>query len=279
MENNRTIKENLQKEFLQKKFFYQIKDRLKNAFRISCIIIILIAAVLAGQKSIKYIKNMNLFNLNQVGISGNKYLSFNDIMEILEIKNYKNIFQVNLNQMKNKVELHPRIKSVSIRKILPNRLIIDVVERKAVALINIRKNFGYCLYEIDEDGMLIGEDPHLYEYDLPIITDAELENGVLGVRIKDKEVLSLLHILKKINDEIYDFDRIVAEINIMKDTELEYFITMYLNIYNIKVIFGKELNADKLYKLNSLLLVLNDDLKNVEYIDFQYNEAVSKFKI
>ena len=41
---------------------------------------------------------------------------------------------------------------------------------------------------------------------------------------------------------------------------------------------GKNININKFFKLNALLMVLGDKLDKIEYIDFKYNDAVGKFK-
>lgn len=277
MENKEDKKITLQEEFFQKKKAHQLRTKTRNFFRVLSIIIICCALVLLVLRSISFIKQINIFSISNVSVTGNEFLSFANVIEILDINQYNNLFQLNIDKMKKELEKHPRIKKVTISRILPDRLSIHIEERRSIALINLKKNLGHRLYEVDEEGVLLAEDPYLKQYDLPIITYYEMPHLILGDQIRNEQILEILNIIKSINEQIFDFQRVIAEINIIKKDE-EKQITMYLNIYNIKVLFGQEINVDKLYKLNQLLLVLGRKLEQIEYIDFKFNEAVSKYR-
>ena len=277
MENNEQKALVIQKEFYNKKKFNQIKQNLKKGVKLLSIIILIVTVILVIIKSITFIKQINIFNISNVEVTGNKVLSFKDVVDILDLSSTNNIFQISINKLKNKLELHPRIKTVKIKRILPDKLIINIEERDPVALINIKKDLGNNIYEIDAEGKLIGEEPHIQGYDLPIITDYQVKDVILGDKVTNNSVISVLNSLKKINSEIYNFNKIIAEININEEID-ERSITLYLDLYNIKVIFGKQFTEDKLYKLNSFLLACKDKLNQIEYIDYKYNEIVSKYK-
>lgn len=253
-----------------RKMFYRISKSIS-------IIIILIAVVMVIQRSIIFIKRTNLFNINNLIIKGNIHLTFNDIIEVMDIQSGDNIFHVQLKELKEKLEYHPRVKSVDIKRELPGKIVINIVERKPIVLLNARKDFNYCLYEIDEEGFIIGEYPNIFIHDLPVITGDCIDNAILGEKLTHHSFKKVLTTLAKIEKQYYDFKRYIAEVNI-NCKEDHALITLYLNYFNVKVEFGENFTVDKLNKLNSLLMVIGKKMDNLEYIDFKYNEAVGKYR-
>lgn len=266
----------LQKEFYKNRKMDMIKRKLIIIIKSICILIIGIAIFMVVDRSISFIKRTNMFNINNLVIEGNRYLSFNDIIDIIDIKAGGNIFNISLGKLKKKLEFHPRVESVFIRRGLPNKIIISLTERKPIVLLNLKKDISHCLYEIDKHGYIIGEYPYIHDYDLPIITGYKSDNLVLGEKLDDITFLNILKVLSWMGKKYYDFTRFVAEINI--GTELKKpNITIYLNHFNTRVVFGENFTEDKLNKLNSLLMVIGEKISKLEYIDFKYEQAIGKY--
>ncbi len=257
-------------------------DMMKNRvilFRWSSLGIILFALILVIVRSTEFIKKNNTFSIHNIVLKGNEVIQLEDIITILDLKDsQKNIFQMRLQEAKNKLLAHPRIKLAVLERQLPHTLIIEVKERKSLVLINSKTDFGNSLYELDETGRVIGQDPYIYNYDLPIITYNQRNDLMVGEKITNKFLFQILDTLYHMNQKIYNFNRLIAEIHVTQG-ERETDIIMYLNNFNIKVLLGKEFTENKLKKINSLLIVLGAKVKDLEYIDFKYNEAVSKYKI
>lgn len=255
----------------------KMSKRLYNLSRIVAISIIIIALVLLIQRIMFFLKRTQIFSINNIIIKGNKVLSINEILETGKIVNVKNIFAINLKKLEENLILHPRIRKVSVKRKLPNLLYIFIEERKPVALINIKKDMLYKIYELDREGYIIGEGDRISNFDLPVITGVESDEIILGEKIKNKKVLNILDTLYRINEKIYNFKRLIAEINIRKiGAESE--LTIILNKKNIPVYFGNEIIFEKLLKLNSLIMIVAGRLNDIEYIDFKYNDAVIKWK-
>ncbi len=251
----------------------KVRKKLYNISRGVAIFIIIVALVLLTNRIISFFQNTHIFGKNSIIVQGNKFLSVNDILQSADIVNIKNIFKVNLKEVEKKLEMHPRIKEVYVKKKLPNYLVIKIREREPVALINIKKDFLYKIYEVDNDGYIIGEGDRISNYNLPIITGLESDNIILGVKIKDDGILNLLKILDRINKKVYNFDRLIAEVD-LKDSDSENSLIMILSKNNVPVILGVSNMYSKLIKLNSLLSVISDRIKDIRYIDFKYNDAV-----
>lgn len=255
----------------------KMSKRLYNLSRIVAISIILIAFILLMQRIMFFLKRTQIFSINNIIIKGNKVMSIDEILETGKIVNVKNIFAINLKKLEENLILHPRIRKASVKRKLPNLLYISIEERKPIALINTKKDMLFKIYEIDREGYIIGEGDRISNFDLPVITGIESDDIILGEKIKDRLVLKILESLYKINEKIYNFERLIAEINIRKiGAESE--LIVILNEENIPVYLGNGIIFKKFLKLNSLIMIVAERLNEIEYIDFKYNDAVIKWK-
>ena len=266
----------LQEDYFENKNKELNKQRFVLISKIISVLIILIAVFMIINHSINFARKTNMFNIDNLVIKGNIYLSFNDIIDIIDLKKGDNMFNISLGKLKQALEFHPRIEHVFIKRELPNKIIITLNERKPLVLLNLKKEIGHCLYEIDKNGFIIGEHPYISNYDLPVVTGMEFNNAVPGGQLNDKVFLRILKVLSGIEDKYYDFRRYVAEINIRKAFKNSD-ITLYLNHYNTRVFFGENFTEDKLRKLNSLLMVIGERISDLEYINFKYDEAIGKY--
>jgi cell division septal protein FtsQ len=65
-----------------------------------------------------------------------------------------NIFEIDLDRVRSELENVPLIKSVEIRRALPDRIAISVRERKAIAIVETGSR-GYKM-RVDREGVLLG---------------------------------------------------------------------------------------------------------------------------
>ncbi len=270
----------LQEDYFKDKKMELNKQRFVLVSKIISILIILIAVFMIINHSINFVRRTNMFNIDNLVIKGNIYLNFNDIIDIIDLKAGDNMFNISLGKLKQTLELHPRIEHVFIKRELPNKIIITLKERKPLVLLNLKKEIGHCLYEIDKNGFIIGEHPHISNYDLPVVTGMEFNNTVPGEQLNDATLRKILHALANTENKYYDFRRYVAEINIKKVFK-NFDVTLYLNYYNTRVLFGENFSEDKLKKLNELLITIKEKTKkkisDLEYINFKYDEAIGKY--
>jgi len=88
------------------------------------------------------------FRLKNTTVRGCNKVSKEKVVELAEISSSMNILTANLGKMARGIEDDPWIKDVSVGREFPDRLVIEVVERDAVALLKNDKD----LYVVDRDG-------------------------------------------------------------------------------------------------------------------------------
>lgn len=184
--------------------------------------------------------NSSLFNSSNINIEGNKRISTNEIIKILDIKEDKNIFMYNTKQMEESLMNNNSIESVKVKRYIPNKLQILVIEKEIVAILKEGENYCY----IDSKGNLIQQIKELdsneknivieYKYNLTKDKRIEFQNEETKKRLLYLlECVRENNLHKKINKinfkkndiiNIYTNDKI--EIILPNDNKIDYNITM-----------------------------------------------------
>ena len=130
------------------------------------------------------------FYLQNIYITGNNNLQKVDILNIINDKKYKTIFDVDLFKIHNNLLLNEWIETVKIERTLPNSIKIQIIEKKPVAIWQTK--LGYML--ITKDGSIISNtNVTTFKDSLPII----IGEGA------NKNAFLILQILKK-NPDLYN---------------------------------------------------------------------------
>jgi cell division protein FtsQ len=198
------------KSILRKKLIYEnnvnrntIGKYPKTQLIILCIVLILFSAIFNFYNSNQYnsklkniIENTNTilinygFYLQNIYISGNNNLQREDILSIINDKEYKTIFDINLFKIRNNLLLNEWIETVKIERTLPSSIKIQIIEKKPVAIWQTK--LGNKL--ITKDGSIISNaNITAFKNSLPII----IGKGA------NKDAFLILQILKK-NPDLYN---------------------------------------------------------------------------
>ncbi|MGE4423732.1 MAG: cell division protein FtsQ/DivIB [Pseudodesulfovibrio sp.] len=160
----------------------------------------------------RYITAHPYFDLKDIRVAGNDRLSYEDILKTAQVELGLNCLDMNVGEVKNRLDANPWIDSVTVRRELPNRLLIDV--REKVPAFWMRQGDG--LYFADAKGRVIAPMHPGEHASLPILSVAEdLPGG--------PEVLA--GILKKMADQETPFTQAQAAwIKLTSAHELEIYL-------------------------------------------------------
>lgn len=200
-----------------------------------------------------YILNTRIFVIKNIEVSGNYYLSKSDIVSMSGIHNGLNIFTLNTDKIIDDLQRNPLIKSINIRRILPNSIIIEVDERNEVAVIPYE---GVYL-KIDEDGIVIEVSNQYVNTELPILSGLNIKRFFVGQYLDIKNTAMFnrsLDILKSLKEN--NMMELISEVRIDGDN-----ITL-ISSSGFIINFDVDKNLD--YRLSFLKSVLIDLMgKNV----------------
>lgn len=134
--------------------------------------------------------NSPFFKVSKVEVIGAVTYSSEEILMLSGINTNDNILKIRPKAIASRLADKPKIKSVTVRRILPSTLQITLKEREAIAL------FPYSTYflEIDREGVPITIVEDISKSRLPLITGIRASGVKLGRPISNKEFLSILRV-------------------------------------------------------------------------------------
>lgn len=130
-----------------------------------------------------YMEISPYFETSLVKIKGNNFLSYSEIIKKAGIQPGTNIFRIKLTEIKSRLEKDPWIKKITIRRELPDQIVIELQERKPLMIWIARTEFENKLYLVDQDGMILEEmqDRDETVLDLPVLISNTLIDQDMGM--------------------------------------------------------------------------------------------------
>ena len=161
------------------------KRRIKAFLKGVLIVTIIVGALLALMLS-------PLFKLEEIEIQGNAKITENEIKILSEINLEQNLFTINNNAVTNKIKSNPYIEEVKITKLLPDKISIEVKERKATYVLSHNGQYVYINNQgyILETAETAGELTEIISYKTPT------EEIKLGGRLSAEDLETLGTVLK-----------------------------------------------------------------------------------
>lgn len=120
----------------------------------------------------------SLLNVTSVQVSGCQVLDPQTVIQQAMIPSGVNILSLDLDGLRNRVTDHPWIASAVISREIPDRIRIEIVERKPVALVK-----GQQFYLLDDQGVCFSSAAPGKHIGLPIITGFDPEIPASGCEL------------------------------------------------------------------------------------------------
>ena len=157
--------------------------------------LVLLVILAAGIFSIVTFLNTDYFKIDKVDI--NTDLLRQDVRSHLEDMKGKNIIYLDTNKIQKLISDDVRVEKISIKKIYPNKLEINLDERQPY--VYVKK--GADIFLADKNLNLYGDISETTHKDIPVITysDNETMNGFKSIisKIKNKDLYALISEIRK----------------------------------------------------------------------------------
>lgn len=154
----------------------------------SAAVILSIAILILG---IAFAVNLSAHNLNvnDIQVSGNYHLSKADVIKTLNINRETSLLTLQLNIVDARLRSNPWIKEVSLRKQMPDTLMVRIKEAAPKALLYLKGS----AFLVEEEGNMLEEVMNESTAFLPVIRSESAENNKKGIM----EALQLIDALNK----------------------------------------------------------------------------------
>lgn len=149
---------------------YRLKRQGKNILaevsKAVILVVVVVAITAAMIQGYHCIVSCPYFHIKETVVRGCKELTEKDILTLAAIRPSQNLLAVNPEAVTRRISSSPWIKDVYVGRELPNRLVIEVRERTAVALVKRDSEF----YMLDPEGNLFKKLQNGDETDLPVLS-------------------------------------------------------------------------------------------------------------
>lgn len=230
--------------------------------KLSLSFLIVAGVALAGKKIEDFLLTSPHFRISEVSFKGLNSLEKKTLESLAKVEMGKNMFQVDLGEIRRRLQNHPQVKEVVISRQFPQRMEVRIKEREAIALI---KNDGK-LYPVDSEGFIVFRDSR--PRSLPLITGLGIRGRKVGERIEEAKLVMALGILETSASS----GLLISAIDLEGRNPV-------LWTRGIKILLeGGENREEKIKECKSILTDLRRRRERVEYIDLRFNNPVVKLR-
>jgi len=233
--------------------------------RVTKILIFYLFIGFLGWNFFNFIFSSNFCNIEEVIIKGNDYLSKDEIFSKSQIKLGENIFKLDLKKSIDSLEQEPRIKEVEIKRVIPNKIVISLKERKAAAIVRIGEEY----FSSTKEGIILSKIDRPEEgFVLPLLVGLEIDEIKIGEVIDKPEFRAAL---ESINSAEVILPKKFCRVEILSPDDFMICNkddTLKVRVNRPEVIIDKEnLLREALEKIEGEKLL-------VEYIDIRFKDSL-----
>ncbi|HAJ33844.1 MAG TPA: hypothetical protein DCK79_10895 [Candidatus Atribacteria bacterium] len=235
------------------------------AVKVAKILVFYLAIGFLGWNFFTFIFSSNFCNIEEVIIKGNDCLSKDEIFYKSGIQLGENIFKLDLKKSKDSLIQEPRIKEAEIKRVIPNKIIISIKERKAAAFVCI----GEECFTSSKEGLILSKiDKPEEGFGLPLILGLEIDEIKIGEIIDKPEFRTAL---ESINSAEVIVPKKFCRVEILSPDDFMIYNkddTLKVRVNRPEVIINKEnLLREALEKIEREKLL-------VEYIDIRFKDSL-----
>ena len=225
-----------------------MKNKLKKFFKYFTFLFLLTLIILYGYN------NIELY-VNKISISSNGNNVNTDILktQIKEKIKLQNFFNVNPLNIQKELINHPWIKKIEVYKKFPDKLIIKITERVAIAIFN--------------DISLVDESGNIFK-------KLKKKKNLLKFYADDQKEVKYIYNFYKKFIKFQNLNNIQIDISYIKINSIKEFVVR--TKANNLIYFGSKNIDERLGRFIQLYRSIElENLNNVEYFDMRYTNGVS----
>lgn len=231
------------------------------------IALLIVAAVIVSQMGFDSLMESGYFDVKEIGVSGASVVEKKKILEQIGPVFGQNVFDLDIKAIGIRLESHPWIKNVEVRRKLPNNLTVHITERKPVVIAVLGDE-----WLMDEDGVALKKPEPQDRKGLPILTGAKAKGKTIkaGQRIDVNQVRPAIEALKRLSGYKLFGKYTLWVIDVSKKNRLEIFFTGS----RVKLIMPKWRWSDEAQRLRVVDYILRGKKGNVKSIDLTFRNKV-----
>jgi cell division protein FtsQ len=143
----------------------KFQEVLKRAIRVSFRLLLLLLFLFISHLVYVHLSGDPFFRVREIEVEGCQKITYEALISLAKIEGMPNLFTVSLSEVTKRLESHPWVDHIRMRKVFPNKILIQVEERKPIAILQLAE-----LYYVDTQGVIFSPVGEGDEYNLPFLT-------------------------------------------------------------------------------------------------------------
>ena len=218
------------------------------------------------------------FAIHQIVVDDNGALTPEQVMAFAGVQVGENLLSLDLDRVRDNIEMQPLVRAVEVRRILPDRLLIRVDERIAVARLRVpARELSDAAFYVDRSGIVMKPvkladgtvvQPQMPR-PVPILTGVTLADLRVGKPVESEQIYRALELLDKLDQAVAGSWLEVEQIDLSRPRELV-MTTRQHTVVKVDVAdFPQQLR-----RLGMILRWAQQRQKTVQLVDLTVNRGV-----
>jgi len=225
------------------------------------------AAAGAGAKTLwSWVTHSPAFAVKELVIRTGERVKRGEIKTLAGVTEGDNILSFRLADCVEAIEIHPWVKSASVMRELPDRVVIEVAEREPAAIIALGS-----LYYVDRDGEIFKKLLPYEAADYPVITGISLRAAVEEKKETERLIRLAIEIIELAKESRVMSQPAISEVHL----DRTYGATVVRTGDGMRIRFGRGEYAGKFKMLERTLLELGSGSARVAELDLTYESRVT----
>lgn len=219
----------------------KFQDLLKKTVRVASQLLLLSFLLFAVHLVYVHLLEDPIFRLREVEIEGCGKVSREAVKSLIMIEGMPNLFALSLDEIAKRLEKHPWIEQVALRKVFPHKIKIQIRERRPVAILQLEE-----FYYIDAKGVIFSPARDGDGYNFPFLTGLTRQAFDEDPTASKNLIMKALDFLKIIEREKPSPLEDVSEIHMSRS----FGIDCYTRVNGLRVEMGKDSFGEKVRRLS-----------------------------
>jgi cell division protein FtsQ len=191
-----------------------------------------------------------LSNIKHIEVKGNQHIPAQQLIQLSGLTNRTSFWKIKAEQVERKIESHPEVKDVQLRKQFPNTVVLYVKERRRIAYIYHKQKF----FPLLENGRILMKNASkTAPSDAPILVNWK----------KGEDIQEIAGQLTQLPPYILNA---ISEIHHTPSNHDRYHITVYMND-GFEVSANVQNFAEKMVLYPSIVKQLNPNVKGIIHLE------------
>jgi len=170
----------------------KLGGRAWSRYRRGAVAVLAVAALLTGgYLAVDFALNAPHFKLEGVAVRGNRFVAGGAVLEAFSADTGRSVLRIPLDERREALERIAWVERATVRRVLPNRLEVEITERRPVAFLRLGAEMALA----DAFGVIL-ERPLEAEFNFPVVTGL---SESLPLAEREKRMRLYLQFLKEID--------------------------------------------------------------------------------